>query len=123
MEANNAAYSRRIDSTGPSADGAIRTTSDELGWMNKRADRPGDRRNDVPDEETSATSTSTSPAVLDPMPDTVFQHWKENLFTAARISSGPAHDENDDGGDHPQMLKTSLVSDPATVNILESVHV
>lgn len=64
LEANNAAYSQRIDAT-----------RSELGWINKRLDRPGDKRNDVPDEKiailtnTTSSTTPVSPSSL----ETAFQ--------------------------------------------------
>lgn len=65
LEANNAAYSQRIDST-----------RSELGWINKRLDRPGDKRNDVPDEKVAILPNATSTSSL----ETTFQRWRNVLF-------------------------------------------
>lgn len=74
LEANNAAYSQRIDAT-----------RSELGWINKRLDRPGDKRNDVPDDKMTILSNVTSADVdISPLPslETTFQRWRDVLFAS-----------------------------------------
>ena len=74
LEANNAAYSQRIDGT-----------RNELAWINKRVDRPGDKRNDVPDEQITVLSNATTSSTAAPILslETTFQRWKDVLFASA----------------------------------------
>lgn len=98
--------------TGP----AGQPTSDELGWISRRIDRPGDKRNDVPDEDISVTTTTTSASTttLQDHADVFFQHWKEVLFAAGR-----AGQEESDSTDvlHPQLLKTPSATVPVITKV------
>lgn len=101
LEANNVAYSRRIDGVA----GGMKT-ADELGWMNKRVDRPGDKRNDVP-EEPEAPIAAYGSTTTAPISDNAFRQWKEALF-AHQIPV-------EDPPTHPQLFQSPVYEEP-TVN-------
>ncbi|XP_057372792.1 uncharacterized protein LOC130693626 [Daphnia carinata] len=70
LEANNAAYSQRIDAS-----------RSESSWTNKRLERPGDKRNDVPDDKIAIISNTTSLGISpSPSLETAFQRWRDVLF-------------------------------------------
>lgn len=70
LEANNAAYSQRIDAS-----------RSESVWTHKRLERPGDKRNDVPDDKIAVISNTTSSGIS-PSLETAFQRWRDVLFAA-----------------------------------------
>lgn len=105
LEANNAAYSRRIDGT------TQQLTTRELGWMNKRTDRPGDKRNDVPEELEAPSSLSSTTIVPYSSVDTnkAFLRWREALF-----ASGQQVDDEDSSPLHPQLIESSVITPEST---------
>lgn len=105
LEANNAAYSQRIDAT-----------QKELVWINKRFDRPGDKRNDVPDEQITVLSNMTSSSTVAPILslETTFQRWKDVLFASA-VPKDPSV--------HPQLQVSEMQSTKEPVRKIEQVVV
>jgi len=113
LEANNAAYSRRIDGT------TQQLTTRELGWMNKRTDRPGDKRNDVPEELEAPSSLSSTTIVPYSSIDSnkAFLRWREALF-----ASGKQVDDEDSSSLHPQLIESSLIAAESTTTVSPSIE-